>query len=33
MKNNESKFNRALKKIGDFLIILMPIFGIGYSFG
>ena len=32
MKNNESKFGRTLKKIGDFLVILMPIFSVGYFF-
>jgi len=32
MKNNESKFSQTLKKIGDFLIILMPIFSVGYFF-
>jgi hypothetical protein len=30
MINNESEFSRTLKKIGDFLIILMPIFSVGY---
>ena len=32
MKNTESKFSQTLKKIGDFLIILMPIFSVGYFF-